>query len=87
MASPRKPKFRSTRQSKFQLANSNNLCEGRESYFRRLSVVKTFTASLGQHGDGAKAREVGIAAYLTKPVKQSQLFDCLTTVFNSPCIR
>jgi PAS domain S-box-containing protein len=29
------------------------------------------------------AEEVGIAAYLTKPVRQSQLFDCLTSVMGN----
>jgi len=38
--------------------------------------------SAGQRGDGTRAREAGIAAYLTKPVRQSHLFDCLTTVIN-----
>ena len=38
--------------------------------------------SYGQRGDGAKSREMGVAAYLTKPVRQSQLFDCLTNVFS-----
>jgi two-component system sensor histidine kinase/response regulator len=36
--------------------------------------------SAGIRGDGARAQAAGIAAYLTKPVHQSQLFDCLTTV-------
>jgi PAS domain S-box-containing protein len=36
--------------------------------------------SYGQRGDGEKARELGIAAYLQKPVRQSQLYDCLITV-------
>jgi len=36
--------------------------------------------SFGLRGDAQKAREVGIAAYLMKPVRQSQLFDCLATV-------
>ncbi len=36
--------------------------------------------SFGLRGDAQKAREAGIAAYLMKPVRQSQLFDCLATV-------
>jgi signal transduction histidine kinase/DNA-binding response OmpR family regulator len=38
--------------------------------------------SFGQRGQSKTADEIGIAACLTKPVRQSQLFDCLTTVIN-----
>jgi signal transduction histidine kinase/CheY-like chemotaxis protein/HPt (histidine-containing phosphotransfer) domain-containing protein len=38
--------------------------------------------STGERGDAAIARQAGIAAYLTKPVRQSHLFDCLTMVFS-----
>ncbi|MFL6208777.1 MAG: response regulator [Pyrinomonadaceae bacterium] len=38
--------------------------------------------SYGERGHGATAREAGVAAYLTKPVRQSQLFDCLTDVIS-----
>ena len=33
--------------------------------------------SIGQRGDAARAKQIGFAAYLHKPVKQSQLFDSL----------
>jgi signal transduction histidine kinase/DNA-binding response OmpR family regulator len=33
--------------------------------------------SAGQHGDGARCRELGVAGYLTKPVKQSELQDAI----------
>lgn len=36
--------------------------------------------SFGSRGDGQAARDIGISAYLMKPVKQSQLFDCLATL-------
>src|SRR6202521_4948353 len=39
--------------------------------------------SFRERRHSAVAREVGIAAYLTKPVRQAQLFDCLTTVISS----
>lgn len=50
---------------------------------RIASIQLVMLTSLGQRGEASKAREMGIAAYFTKPVKQSQLIDCLTTVLNS----
>ncbi|MCK5840677.1 MAG: response regulator [Candidatus Sabulitectum sp.] len=38
-------------------------------------------SSIGARGDASRVHELGFSAYLTKPVKQSQLFDCLTTVY------
>jgi signal transduction histidine kinase/PleD family two-component response regulator len=39
-------------------------------------------SSIGQRGDAVRIQEVGFAAYLTKPVKQSQLYNCLASVFS-----
>jgi two-component system sensor histidine kinase/response regulator len=36
--------------------------------------------SAGRRGDAARCRELGVAAYLLKPVKQSQLLDAITEV-------
>lgn len=36
--------------------------------------------SVGQRGDAKKAQDVGIAAYLTKPIRQSLLYECLSVV-------
>ncbi|MFQ5649523.1 MAG: response regulator [bacterium] len=36
--------------------------------------------SLGQRGDAKRLLEIGFQAYLTKPVKQSDLYGCLSTV-------
>ena len=37
-------------------------------------------SSAGQQRDAARCRELGVATYLTKPVKQSDLLDAITTV-------
>ena len=36
--------------------------------------------SAGQRGDGQRAREAGLDGYLTKPVRQTHLWGCLTTI-------
>ena len=41
-------------------------------------------SSLGMHGDAAEARRVGISAYLTKPVRQSRLYDAIATMMGAP---
>jgi len=40
-------------------------------------------SSLGRREIGADAEEMGFAAYLTKPLKSSQLFDALASIFAS----
>ena len=37
-------------------------------------------SSFGQRGDAKRLKAIGFSAYLIKPVKQSQLFDCLTMI-------
>jgi PAS domain S-box-containing protein len=37
---------------------------------------------MGSRGDASRAQEIGFSAYLTKPVKQFQLFDCLSGLLN-----
>ena len=37
-------------------------------------------SSSGEYADSARCRELGIAAYLTKPVKQSDLFDAICRI-------
>jgi CheY-like chemotaxis protein len=40
------------------------------------------TSSVGMRGDGERCRSLGISAYLTKPIKQSELFDAILTVLD-----
>ena len=42
-------------------------------------TVVVMLTSAGQRGDAARCRELGIAAYLTKPVTQSDLLDAIYT--------
>jgi two-component system sensor histidine kinase/response regulator len=48
------------------------------------SVALVLLPSFGKQGHGHRASLVGIAAYLQKPVRQSQLYDCLTAVMARP---
>ena len=41
--------------------------------------------SAGQRGDAARCRELGVAAYLTKPLGQSELLDCIVRVLGASC--
>jgi PAS domain S-box-containing protein len=38
-------------------------------------------SSRGLRGDAARAKEIGFEAYLTKPIKKSQLFNSILTIF------
>src|SRR5262249_7866962 len=39
--------------------------------------------STGERGDVARCRELGVSAYLTKPIKQSDLLDAIVTVLHT----
>ena len=41
-------------------------------------------SSSGRPGDAARCRDLGIAGYLTKPVKQSELLNAILTVLGAP---
>jgi CheY-like chemotaxis protein len=43
-------------------------------------VPMILLTSAGRQGDGARCRRIGIAGFLTKPVKQSDLLDAMATV-------
>jgi len=45
-----------------------------------VGVVIMMVTSAGHRGDAARCRELGISAYLTKPIKQSDLLDTIMTV-------
>ncbi len=48
------------------------------------NTILIMLTSIGERGDAARLKEIGFAAYLTKPIKQSQLYDCLTLVTHRP---
>jgi CheY-like chemotaxis protein/HPt (histidine-containing phosphotransfer) domain-containing protein len=39
---------------------------------------------MGIHGDAKEARRVGLSGYLTKPVRQSRLYDAIATMMGAP---
>jgi CheY-like chemotaxis protein len=46
------------------------------------ATIMMLTAG-GHRGDAARCRELGIASYLTKPIKPSELLDAILTVFGT----
>ena len=42
---------------------------------------------LGQVGEGKQMEEIGVAGYLTKPVHQSDLFDCLSVILAGDALK
>jgi two-component system, sensor histidine kinase and response regulator len=52
----------------------------RESLCLDGAIIMMLT-SAGQRGDAVRCRELGISAYLTKPINQSDLLDAITNVF------
>ncbi|MDL1963890.1 MAG: response regulator [Deltaproteobacteria bacterium] len=48
------------------------------------TTILIMLASIGQRGDAKRAKEIGFAAYLTKPVKRSQLYECIRTAVGLP---
>lgn len=47
-------------------------------------VRQVLLSSSAALGEGRLAREAGASAYLVKPIRRSQLFDCLATVMGRP---
>jgi PAS domain S-box-containing protein len=43
-------------------------------------TILVMLSSFGKRGDARRLKDRGFSAFLTKPVKQSQMFDCLATV-------
>jgi two-component system sensor histidine kinase/response regulator len=46
------------------------------------NTLLVMISSVGKRGDALRLERAGFSAYLTKPVKQSLLYDCLITVLN-----
>ncbi len=45
-------------------------------------MQRVLVTAIGRRGHAKLARQAGAAAYLTKPIRQSHLFDCLATVMD-----
>jgi PAS domain S-box-containing protein len=59
----------------------------RISHDSRYAGIKlVMLTSAGQPEDVARCRKLGISAYLTKPIKQSELFDVIVTAIGQPVI-
>ena len=46
------------------------------------NLKKIILTSVGLRGDAQLTREAGVQAYLTKPVRQSELYNCIQSIFS-----
>ncbi len=53
-----------------------------EPYIRQETLLVLLT-SLGQRGDAQRMTELGFSAYLTRPIRQSELMDVLATIWSA----
>jgi CheY-like chemotaxis protein/HPt (histidine-containing phosphotransfer) domain-containing protein len=64
--------------------NGTQLAEAIKSDPGISPVRLVILTSMGFRGDAAEVRRVGIEGYLTKPVRQSDLYNCLATLMGRP---
>jgi CheY-like chemotaxis protein len=62
----------------FEVARKLKACQ----FGERVQIV--LLTSVGQKGDAAMCREVGISGYLLKPVKQQELLDAIALLLSDP---
>jgi len=60
-------------------------CIKRNPEWRSATIM--MLSSAGQRGDAKRCREIGVAAYLTKPVRQSELLDAVLTALRTTQIK
>lgn len=48
------------------------------------SIPLVLLTSYGWRGQAREAREAGLSAYLPKPIRQKELYECLTTILSRP---
>ena len=60
--------------------NGESLCMKIKSDPKFNDLILVMLTSVGKRGDAERFKELGCAAYLTKPLKKTQLFDCLRIV-------
>jgi signal transduction histidine kinase/DNA-binding response OmpR family regulator len=64
--------------------NGTQLAQAIKSDPRIAPVRLVLLTSMGFRGDAAEARKTGIEGYLNKPVRQSELYNCLATLMGRP---
>jgi PAS domain S-box-containing protein len=51
------------------------------------NTAMIYTTARGERGDAQRAREIGFSAYFVKPIKSSELYDCLLLVLGDSPLR